>query len=200
MLSNRIALIALTVLIAFSAVQAPVEAHIDSRGAVAPEDDFVIESFPHWGDQVEFRDTWGARRPGGRRHQGTDILSPRGTAIRAIAAGTVIFADKQRLSGYTIKIEHADGWKSTYMHLNNDTPGTDDGRGGEDAAFAPGLAAGDTVEAGQLIGWVGDSGNAEHTITHTHLELIHNDTKLNPYPYLATAWRLMPRRDEPSAE
>jgi murein DD-endopeptidase MepM/ murein hydrolase activator NlpD len=148
--------------------------------------------FPHIGSDVQFRDTWGARRSGGRRHKGTDILSPRGTAIVAVAEGTVVFMDKQRLSGYTIKIEHEDGWVTTYMHLNNDTPGTDDGRGGPETAFAPGLEVGDHVHAGQHIGWVGDSGNAERTTTHTHFELKHNGTKVNPFAYLAAAWKIAP--------
>ena len=47
------------------------------------------------------------------------------------------------------------------MHLNNDTPGTDNGRATRDQAFAPGIVIGATVTAGQVIGYVGDSGNAE---------------------------------------
>lgn len=160
-------------------------AHADAE----VEHDFMIEFFPHAGEDTAFRDTWGAPRSGGRRHTGTDILSPRGTRIVAVADGTVTFIGEQRLSGYCIKIEHAGGWRTSYLHLNNDTVGTDDGEGGEEAAFAPGLDVGDRVEAGQLIGWVGDSGNAEHTTPHTHFELIHHDEKLNPYEFLKVAWR-----------
>ena len=127
-------------------------------------------------------------RSGGRRHRGTDILSPRGTPIVAVADGTVAFMGEQRLSGYVVKIEHAGGWSTTYMHLNNDEPGTDNGEGGPLSAFAAGLHEGARVEAGQLIGWVGDSGNAERTTPHTHFELKHHGEKLNPYPYLEAAW------------
>jgi len=192
---SRIVLFALAVLVVIGMAMIPAGANASAPVA----DDFVVEVFPHGDNPVEFRDTWGARRSGGRRHKGTDILSPRGTPIVAVADGTVVFMGKQRLSGYCIKIEHGNGWMTTSMHLNNDTPGTDDGRGGDETAFAPGLAVGDRVEAGQLIGWVGDSGNAEQTTTHTHFELKHGDTKLNPYPYLAAAWRMRSSGHHPAA-
>lgn len=195
MYPRRIALLALAVVLASSAVMMPSTV----QAAESVEEGFVIEVFPHAENPVDFRDTWGARRSGGRRHKGTDILSPRGTPIVAVAPGTVKLMGKQRLSGYWIKIEHGDGWVTTYMHLNNDTPGTDDGRGSHNAAFAPGLEVGDRVEAGQLIGWVGDSGNAERTTTHTHFELKHGDTKLNPFPYLAAAWHMTARDGHPAA-
>ncbi len=72
------------------------------------------------------------------------------------------------LSGTSIRIRHDDGWSSHYIHLNNDLYGTDDGRG---EGVRPGLAVGDRVKRGELIGWVGDSGNAEGTIPHLHFEL-----------------------------
>ncbi len=106
----------------------------------------------------------------------------------AVAPGVVIFIGEQNLSGYVIKIDHGDGWSTVYMHLNNDDPGTDNGDAGELGAFSPGLYEGATVEAGQLIGWVGDSGNAENTTPHTHFELKHDEEKENPFPYLEQAW------------
>jgi murein DD-endopeptidase MepM/ murein hydrolase activator NlpD len=163
------------------------------------EREFTLEVFPHPSGDVTFRDTWGARRSGGRRHAGIDILSPRGTPIVAVASGVVIFMGEQRLSGYVMKIDHGEGWSTVYMHLNNDDPGTDNGEGGELGAFAPGLYEGAAVEAGQLIGWVGDSGNAEHTTPHTHFELKHDDQKLNPFPYLEKAWLWSGREASSSA-
>ena len=157
--------------------------------ASSNDQEFTLEAFPPSSGDVTFRDTWGVRRSGGRRHRGTDIISPRGTPIVAVAPGVVIFIGKQRLSGYVIEIDHGDGWSTVYMHLNNDDPGTDNGEGGFHGAFSPSLYQGATIEAGQLIGWVGDSGNAEHTTPHTHFELRHDDQKLNPFPYLEKAWR-----------
>ena len=169
-----------------------VQASSTPAGAeVGPVDDrptFIVRVFPHDTSAVSFWDSWGARRSGGRRHQGVDILSPRGTEIRAVADGTVTDFGHQRLSGLYLRIDHGDGWKTTYMHLNNDTLGTDDGAGGVWTAIHPLISIGTEVVAGQVIGYVGDSGNAEGTQPHTHFEMSFEGTKVNPYPYIAAAW------------
>ena len=64
-----------------------------------------------------------------------------------------------------------DGNDYFYIHLNNDTPGTDDGKGGVQYAYAPGLTNGTRVHRGDVIGYVGDSGNAEDTVSHLHFEI-----------------------------
>ena len=81
-------------------------------------------------------------------------------------------------------IDHADDYSTWYMHLDNDDPGTNNGRGGAAAAFAEGLEVGDYVAAGQVIGYVGNSGNAEGTHHHTHFELRLDNRPIDPYPYL----------------
>ncbi len=148
---------------------------------------FVIKAFPHETSIVQFSDTWGARRSGGRGHTGTDIMSPKGTWVVAVDDGIVERLDWNRLSGWNVMIRHADGWTSHYRHLNNDSTGTDDGEGGPEAAFVEGLEVGSFVKAGEVIGFVGDSGNAEHTGSHTHFELHVDGRKVNPYPYLEEA-------------
>ncbi|MGI9586391.1 MAG: M23 family metallopeptidase [Acidimicrobiia bacterium] len=161
------------------------------QAQAAPESEqnsFIMVTFPHDSDTVSFYDSWGARRSGGRTHRGIDIISPRRTEVRAVAEGTVATFGEQRLSGYFIRIEHAGGWTSSYMHLNNDTPGTDDGEAGIYAAIHPSIVEGATVHAGQVIGYVGDSGNAEGTVPHTHFELSYAGEKINPYPYLLDVW------------
>jgi murein DD-endopeptidase MepM/ murein hydrolase activator NlpD len=178
--------LAATSLVAATAPRAEA-AMISGTAPAAAEPTFLIEAFPNQSDDVEFFDSWGARRPGGRRHKGIDIHSPKGSPVVAVADGFVIARKWHRDSGFYLKIAHADGWVSSYVHLNNDRPGTDDGEGGESAAFAPGIEVGTFVRAGDLIGYVGDSGNAEGTVSHTHFSLELDGTKLNPYPLLLAA-------------
>jgi putative cell wall-binding protein len=89
----------------------------------------------------------------------------------AAAAGKVTYLQQTVISGNLLEITDADGWVYTYIHLNNDTPGTDDGQAQRSDTFAPGIEKGATVEAGQLVGYMGDSGNAEDAGTHLHFEL-----------------------------
>ena len=113
---------------------------------------------------------FGTDRDGGaRKHKGSDIAAPKLTPVVAVADGEVSWI-RNELGGdcCAIAIRHDDGWRSYYIHLNNDTYGTDDGLG---YGIAPGLDLGSRVEAGQVLGWVGDSGNAETTISHLHFEL-----------------------------
>jgi murein DD-endopeptidase MepM/ murein hydrolase activator NlpD len=133
-----------------------------------------------------FTDTFDAPRSGGRTHGATDIMADKMTPVVAAASGTVGWMhDEQGGDCCAMELRHDDGWVSWYIHLNNDTPGTDDGQGW---GFAPGITQGVHVEAGQLIGWVGDSGNAENVAPHLHFELHRPDgTKFNPYESLLAA-------------
>jgi hypothetical protein len=84
--------------------------------------------FPVAGDH-NYVDSFGAPRPGGRTHKGTDIFAAKLTPVVAAADGTVLKVAIGKLAGRYIVIQHEDHWRSYYMHLNNDTPGTDDGLG-----------------------------------------------------------------------
>jgi murein DD-endopeptidase MepM/ murein hydrolase activator NlpD len=114
---------------------------------------------------------FGADRDGGaRKHQGNDIAAPKLTPVLAVADGVVIRLAQEvgtEECCWAI-VEHDDGWQSYYIHLNNDRHGTDDGLG---VGARTDLAVGSTVTRGEVIGWVGDSGNAEETIDHLHFEL-----------------------------
>lgn len=153
----------------------------------APEPPFEL-TFPQETSKTYFGSTYGDYRSGGRSHKGNDLMADRMTEVYAIASGTVIHVGINRLSGRNVRIEHQDGWTSHYVHLNNDNPGTDDGDAPWTLTVAPGVEVGMHVEAGQLIGWVGDSGNAESTAPHTHFELRDNNRAVNPYSLLVDAY------------
>lgn len=125
-------------------------------------------------------------------HHATDIIAPKMTKIVAAVGGTLRYVPINQPSwGYMIEIEDAEGFTYDYIHMNNDTPGTDDGNGGPMNAYAPDMKQGYPVAKGQFLGYVGDSGNAESTISHLHFEITAPDgSKINPYPYLLEAQKI----------
>ena len=147
--------------------------------------------------KVDWSDSFLASRSGGsRRHHGQDLMAPKMRPLLASFDGTVHF-NHSKAGHNTITLKSADGWSVVYMHVNNDNPGTDDGKGGDRYAFAPGLKSGDQVVRGQLLGFCGDSGNAESVSPHCHFEL-HDDISggvFNACPSLKEAEHL----DEPIA-
>lgn len=191
---RRVALGAIAVAVALATIVLP--SPPSEAIATEPDNEFVIKAFPHETVTVVFSDTWGAGRSGGRSHKGTDIMSPKGSWVVAVEDGIVERLDWNDMSGWNIMLRHAGKWTSHYLHLNNDSSGTDDGEGGPDAAFAEGLEVGSYVKAGDVIGFVGDSGNAENVGSHTHFELHVDGVKVNPYPYLAAAMERKLRASE----
>lgn len=139
---------------------------------------------------VSFVDTFGAPRSGGRTHQGIDLMGAKMTPLVAAADATVtsLRHDSSGLSGNSLTLTDAEGWRYVYIHLNNDSPGTDDGANRFEEAFVAGLAKGTAVRAGQHLGYLGDSGNAEDAGAHLHFELHRPDgTVVNPYRSLLAA-------------
>jgi murein DD-endopeptidase MepM/ murein hydrolase activator NlpD len=146
-----------------------------------PEADHLV--FPVRGD-FTLVGRFGEARANGRRHLGVDIAADKMTPVVAVAAGTIEWLhDTPGDRCCAVALHHDNGWYSRYLHLNDDTPGTDDGRV---VGIVKGLQVGDQVRAGQLIGWVGDSGNA--TAPHLHFELHQPDgTAVDPYQSLQAA-------------
>ena len=134
-------------------------------------------------------DSFGDPRSGGRSHEGVDILADKMTPLVSAVDGTVSFITmEERDWGFGVFITDADKYSYRYLHINNDTPGTDDGQGGALYAFPATISRGAKVVRGQLIGWVGDSGNAENTVSHLHFEIRQpNGTAINPFPSLTLA-------------
>lgn len=130
-----------------------------------------------------------ARGGGTRAHEGVDIISPKMTPFVAVVDGvTTYLASPEPSWGYALTLQDAEGYQYKYLHINNDTPGTDDGRGGEQYAYAPGVVTGGKVSRGQILGWVGDSGNAEEVGSHLHFEMYAPGRALvNPYESLVAA-------------
>lgn len=112
----------------------------------------------------EYIDSWGFARSGGRRHKGADIMAAAGTPVVAVRDG-VVTSGSNRLGGITLWLETDDGTRYYYAHLQSVAIGS--GR----------------VTTGQVIGYVGSTGNASGGAPHLHFE-IHRPEAVNPYPEL----------------
>ncbi len=104
---------------------------------------------------TSFTDTWGAPRSGGRSHEGVDMISPRGTPLVAIETGFIKRMGNGGLGGITVWIRGESGDEFYYAHLDG---------------WAAGLSVGQSVTVGELIGYVGNTGNAIYTVPHLHFE------------------------------
>ncbi len=113
----------------------------------------------------EFTDSWGASRSGGRHHEGVDMVADRGTPIVAVQAGEIHFKNN-RLGGKAawLTVDRPDGGINRFYYAHLDQ-----------------FVGGDRfVEAGEVIGTVGSTGNANGP--HLHFETHFSDHVSNPYP------------------
>jgi murein DD-endopeptidase MepM/ murein hydrolase activator NlpD len=135
-------------------------------------------------DGSSFSDTWGAPRPFGRSHQGTDMLAAAGAPVVAVA----------------------DGWVSRVDLVDQWAPGTDRDPGGITVSYTTmwgdrfynahllsvpsNITPGVRISKGAIIGFVGASGNAKMSVSHLHIEWHPGGGQaVNPYPLLADACR-----------
>jgi hypothetical protein len=131
---------------------------------------------------------------GSGRHQGNDIVAPKRSLAVAAEAGRVEFHTSSWRAGCMLYLHGRSGTTYLYVHLNNDLTARNDNRGRcvAGVAYARGLRTGATVNAGQPVGYVGDSGDADGIVSHLHFE-IHPRGRgaVNPYPLLRRARRLL---------
>jgi len=146
-------------------------------------------TFPVSGTCSFINDFGDPRNGGTTHHRANDIMAAKMTPLVSVVDGYVSYMVIPEASwGYSVFIKDDDGYEYHYIHMNDDTPGTDDGKGGVENAYAPGLIQGMRVSKGQLIGWVGDSGNAEGGPSHLHFEIDGPDKSIiNPYASLVAA-------------
>ena len=116
-----------------------------------------------------FTDTWNAPRSGGRKHQGTDVFAPQGSPAYAVVDGVVDQWSASGLGGIALWLRGTDGTRYYYAHnVSNVAP------------------VGSRVVAGQLVAYVGTTGNAATTPPHVHFEAHpQGGAAANPYPWLA---------------
>jgi murein DD-endopeptidase MepM/ murein hydrolase activator NlpD len=138
--------------------------------------------FPVYGPSVNYGDSYGAFRGdvSGNWHHGDDIFAPLGAPIMACADGTVFSVGWNDVGGNRFWLRDAAGNEFYYAHLS---------------AFTPAAKNGAQVKAGDVLGFVGNTGDAQGTPTHLHFEVhpfsllfMGYDGAVNPTPYL-NAWQ-----------
>ncbi len=142
---------------------------------------------------VTYEDDFGDPRGTGR-HEGNDLVAPKRSLAVAAEAGTVKFWTTSANAGCMLYLYGASGTTYLYIHLNNDLTAKNDNRGAcvPGVAYAKGLQSGDRVEAGQPVGYVGDSGDADGIHAHLHFEVHPKDgAAVSPFPFLRKALRLL---------
>jgi hypothetical protein len=143
--------------------------------------------------KVSYVNDFGDPRPQGR-HQGNDIMAAKRSPVVAVEAGRVQKWGSSSRGGCMLYLYGKSGTMYMYIHLNNDRTLKNDNRGGcrNRIAYAPGLKRSQHVRAGQLIGYVGDSGDANGLASHLHFELHPNgDRAVSPYRRLRGAVHLL---------
>lgn len=130
----------------------------------------------------DLRDTYADQRGGGARaHEALDIMAPRGTPVLAASDGRIARLFLSKPGGITIyQFDPGGRWAYYYAHLDR---------------YADGLAEGQTVQRGQLLGYVGSTGNADPEAPHLHFGIFRLDAEqrwwtgvpMNPFPCLRAA-------------
>jgi Peptidase family M23 len=160
--------------------------------AATPKGSVPALIFPVAG-ATKYIDDFGQARPGGP-HQGNDLMATKKTPVVAVEPGKIKFWTTSANAGCMLYLYGESGTTYFYIHLNNDLTMKNDNRGKcvPGVAYARGLKDGAKVQAGQMIGYVGDSGDANGIASHLHFE-VHpgGGAAVSPFPYLQTAQHLL---------
>jgi hypothetical protein len=141
--------------------------------------------------QVTYTRDFGAPRSGGP-HQGNDLMAAKKSAAVAAEAGKAKYWTTSATAGCMLYLYGESGTTYLYIHLNNDLTKANDNRGKCVRGVAYTVKDGAKVAAGQQIGYVGDSGDANGLHAHLHFEVHPGGGKaVDPYPYLQVAQRLL---------
>jgi murein DD-endopeptidase MepM/ murein hydrolase activator NlpD len=114
-------------------------------------------------------DTWHAARGGSRVHEGVDVFAPRGTPVVATTRGIVLHVGPNALGGNVVWVLGPGGQRHYYAHLDR---------------FAPRVRGGDRVTPGDVLGFVGNTGNARGTPPHLHYGIYGMRGAIDPLPLL----------------
>ena len=153
--------------------------------------------------KVQYSNDFGAPRWQGS-HEGNDIMAARKSMVVAVENGRVTKWNSSASAGCMLYLHGKSGTEYMYVHLNNDRTMRNDthwNRCRNGISYAPGLRNGQRVRAGQLIGYVGDSGDADGISPHLHFELHPNGGRaVSPYKRLRAAWRTLFARPPASVD
>ncbi|WP_082584331.1 M23 family metallopeptidase [Noviherbaspirillum sp. Root189] len=117
---------------------------------------------------LALRNSWHAPRDTNRRHEGIDIFAKRGTPVRSTTRGVVSRIAKSKLGGNVVWVLGPGGQRHYYAHLQQ----------------AANIRTGQRIDAGTLLGFVGNTGNAKHTSPHLHYGIYTPTGAVNPFPLL----------------
>jgi len=172
----------------FLAVTIGLSAGSAAASATGKVPDHIV--FPVVG-KVQYIDDFGAPR-GGSPHQGNDLMAPKKSPAVAAEAGKVKYWTTSSPAGCMLYLYGESGTTYLYIHLNNDVTMKNDNRGKCVRGTAYSVKNGAKVAAGQQIGYVGDSGDANGGASHLHFEVHPGGGKaVSPYPYLQKAYKLL---------
>lgn len=158
-----------------TAIEAAPPSMADAIGVLARRD---LEIPVRGVKPIDLHDTFNDAHALGHRHDAIDIMAPRGTEVLAVDDGTVAKLFTSEAGGLTIyQFDPTQTFSYYYAHLDH---------------YAPGLSERQAVRRGQLLGYVGSTGNASEDAPHLHFAIARLDTDrswwkgdpINPYPLL----------------